>query len=98
MKTFDVVASRFMFEPAVLSVYEGERVRLRVRSADGIHGIAIKAFRVKAWIPAGGEIVNVEFLAGQPGTFDIVCSEYCGSRHGAMKGRLIVLARKTGTG
>ncbi len=92
VKTIDVLASQFQFEPATISVEQGDRVRLRLRSADRTHGFAIKAFRVKALIPKAGEGVT-EFVADQAGTFDITCSEYCGTGHSAMKGRLVVLAR-----
>jgi cytochrome c oxidase subunit 2 len=94
VKTIDVVASRFKFEPATISVAEGDRVRLRLRSDDRTHGIGIKAFRVKALIPRATEAVTVEFVANLAGTFDITCSEYCGTGHRAMKGRLIVRARE----
>jgi cytochrome c oxidase subunit 2 len=94
VKAIDVVASRFKFEPAIISVVEGDRVRLRLRAADRTHGIGIRAFGVKALIPKGGEVATVEFVADRPGTFDISCSEYCGTGHAAMKGRLIVLARE----
>lgn len=93
VKTIDLVASRFTFDPATISVVQGDRVRLRVRSTDRVHGIGIKAFRVKALIPNDGEAVTVEFVADRAGTFDIVCSEYCGSGHAAMKGRLVVSAK-----
>ena len=94
VKTIDVTASQFKFEPATISVVEGDTVRLRLRSADRTHGIGIKAFRVKALIPKVGEAVIVEFVADRAGTFDITCSEYCGTGHRAMKGKLIVLARQ----
>jgi len=93
IKTIDVIASRFAFDPATIAVVQGDRVRLRVRSADRAHGVGIKAFRVKALIPSAGETVIVEFVADRAGTFDITCSEYCGSGHAAMKGRLIVAAK-----
>ena len=54
VQTIDVIASQFKFEPATISVVEGDRVRLRLRSADRSHAFAIKAFRVKALIPKGG--------------------------------------------
>jgi hypothetical protein len=38
---------------------------------------------------AGGDD-EIKTIAG---TFDITCSEYCGSGHAAMKGRLIVAAK-----
>lgn len=87
---FEVTASRFKFEPEVLEVNEGDRVSVTLRSADTAHGFAIKKLKVKAPIPKGGEPVTVEFVASQPGTFEIACSEYCGSGHRKMKGKLVV--------
>jgi cytochrome c oxidase subunit 2 len=94
VKTIDVVASRFQWEPATISVTHGDRIRLRLRSADDLHSIAIKAFRVKVAIPKGGEPAIVEFVADRIGTFPFTCAEYCGTGHGRMKGKLIVLARE----
>jgi cytochrome c oxidase subunit II len=94
VKTIDVIASRFKFVPSIITVTQGDRVRLRLHSSDRTHAIAIKAFRVKASIPQGGQTVTVEFVADQEGTFDFTCSEYCGTGHGAMKGSLVVLARE----
>jgi cytochrome c oxidase subunit 2 len=93
VKTVDVGASRFQFEPATISVVQGDSVRLRLRSADRTHAFAIKAFRVKALIPKMGEEVTVDFVADRAGTFDFTCAEYCGTGHRAMKGRLVVLAK-----
>ena len=93
VRTIDVVASRFTFEPPVISVAQGDRIRLRLRSADGTHSIAIKAFRVNALIPKNGGEVTVDFIASRAGEFTFTCAEYCGTGHSAMKGRLIVLAR-----
>ena len=91
VKSFEVRASRFKFEPAVLEVTEGDTVVLTLRSADTIHGLAIKALGVKIVIPKTGEPVHVRFVAGRAGTFDIACSEYCGSGHRRMKGQLVVV-------
>lgn len=93
VKTINVIASQFKFEPASITVAQGDSVRLRLHSIDRTHGIAIKAFRVKALLPKT-ETVTVEFVADHPGTFDFTCSEYCGTGHAAMKGRLVVLARE----
>ena len=92
-REFDVTASRFRFEPASLEVREGDRIALTFRSADGTHGIAIPELKVKATIPKGGSPVTVEFVAAKAGTFKFECSEYCGSGHRQMKGRLVVAAR-----
>jgi len=89
-RTIEVVARRFAFEPAEIQVALGERVRLLVRSADGLHGIEIK---VSKEIPRGNKPVAIEFTADEAGRFPILCSEYCGDGHDDMKGTLVVLAK-----
>jgi cytochrome c oxidase subunit 2 len=92
-RDIEVVARRFAFEPARVEVVEGERIRLLVRSADGLHGVEIKKFKVNKTVPRGGKPVVVEFTAAAPGTYEILCSEYCGDGHEAMTGTLVVQAR-----
>ena len=89
-RSFEVVATRWKFEPEVLEVDEGDRVVLRMRSADTAHGLAIKEFKVKKDLPDTGEEITVEFVASKAGTFRMECSEYCGKGHSKMRGRLVV--------
>jgi cytochrome c oxidase subunit II len=99
LKIFEVVARRFAFEPATIEVVEGDRVRLLVRSADGPHGVEIKAFKVKKAVPRakpGDSPVTIEFVAKAPGEYPILCSEYCGNRHNDMTGTLVVRAKPKG--
>lgn len=93
-RVIDVVVRRFAFEPAEIEVTVGERVRLSVRTADGVHGIEIKKFKVKKEIPRGTEPVIVDFTATETGRFPILCSEYCGNGHDDMKGTLVVTAQE----
>ena len=90
-----VVAKRFTFEPARIDVTEGERIRLVVTSADGVHGVEIKKFKVNKKVPRGGEKITIDFVASAPGSFPILCSEYCGDGHEEMKGTLVVTAKAT---
>ena len=91
-RVIDVIARRFTFEPAEIEATVGERLRLVVRSADGVHGLEIKKFKVKKEIPRGTTPVTIEFTAGEEGRFPILCSEYCGDDHDAMTGMLVVRA------
>ena len=93
VEAFEITASRFKFDPPVLEVTEGDEIHLTLRSADGTHGFAIKELRVKVKIPKGGEPVSTSFVASRPGTFEVMCSEYCGSGHRDMKARLVVVPR-----
>jgi cytochrome c oxidase subunit 2 len=88
----EVTAKRFAFEPERIEVTEGDRVRLVVRSADGVHGIGIKKFKLDQKIPRG-ETVTIDFVASSAGTFPVLCSEYCGKGHEDMKGTLVVRVR-----
>ena len=92
------MARRFAFEPAEIQVAVGERVRLLVRTADGLHGIEIKKFKVAKEIPRGNKPVTMEFTADEAGRFPILCSEFCGDGHDDMKGMLVVLAKRCGSG
>jgi cytochrome c oxidase subunit II len=92
-RVIEVIAKRFVFEPAEIEVTVGERITLSVRSADGVHGIEIKNVKVSKEIPRGGAPVMIEFTAKEAGRFPILCSEYCGKGHDEMKGMLIVKAR-----
>jgi cytochrome c oxidase subunit 2 len=89
-RTIEVVARRFAFEPATIEVTVGERVRLLVRSADGVHGVGIRKFKVNTLVPRGGAPVAIEFVASEAGTFPLVCSEACGDGHADMRGSLVV--------
>jgi cytochrome c oxidase subunit II len=89
-RTIDVVASKYKFVPDPIEVTVGDLVELRLKSGDVEHGIGIKAFKVKALIPKGGEVVAVRFVATEAGTFDVTCSEYCGKGHKQMKAKLVV--------
>ena len=98
-KVFEVVAKRFSFEPATIEVNEGDRVKLLVRSADGVHGVGIKEFKVNTKIPRpkpGDDPVTIEFVASKAGRYPILCSEYCGSGHKEMTGTLVVNAAAAG--
>ncbi len=92
-RTVEIVARKFAFEPARIEVTEGETVRLVVRSADGVHGVGIKKFKVAEEVPRGGTPVMIEFTATAVGEFEILCSEYCGKGHGEMAATLVVKAR-----
>lgn len=93
-RVIEVVASRFAFEPARIEVTEGEHVRLVLTSADGVHGVGIKKFRVEKTVPRGGTKVTIDFVASAAGEFPILCTEYCGNGHDEMKGLLVVAARQ----
>ena len=46
-----IVARRFAFEPSQIEAAVGERLRLVITSADGVHGVEIKKFKVNKRVP-----------------------------------------------
>tara|TARA_Y100000310_G_C20440334_1_gene695795 strand:+ start:221 stop:616 length:396 start_codon:yes stop_codon:yes gene_type:complete len=89
VKEFDMIARNWDFEPSTITVNEGDTVLLHIQSVDVAHGFGLSAFGINEYL-APGETVDVEFVADQKGTFQYVCSVYCGSGHGGMNGQLIV--------
>lgn len=92
-RVIEIIARRYVFEPAQIDVTEGERVRILVTSGDGLHGFEIKKFKVSKEIPRGSDPVAIEFTATEAGSFPILCSVFCGDGHNDMKGTLVVTAR-----
>jgi cytochrome c oxidase subunit II len=61
----------------------GQPVVMNVTSADVIHSFWVPAFRLKAdMVP--GLINTIQFTPTTPGRYPIVCTEFCGTRHGEM--------------
>lgn len=85
----DVISRQFAWEPATITVPQGARVRLRVRSADVTHGVGIFDHGINRQIP-GGQTVTVEFVADRAGRFPIYCTVFCGVGHADHRGWLIV--------
>jgi cytochrome c oxidase subunit 2 len=66
-----------------LYVPVGKPVRVELVSVDVIHGFFLPAFRVKRDVVPG--MSNYAwFVATKPGSYDLFCSQYCGTQHSAM--------------
>ena len=89
IQTIDVTLSRFAFSPERIEVRLGEPVRLNVVSMDTTHGCQVKALGLNVRTPARGR-ATIDFTPKEAGTFQIRCSEFCGSGHSRMQAWLIV--------
>ena len=89
VKEFKMTAKQFAFEPEIIEVNKGDKVRLIVTSIDVPHGIAIPEYGINERLNPG-EPVTIEFIADKEGTFTAFCSVFCGSGHSNMKGKIIV--------
>ena len=75
----------------MLHVPANTAVRMIITSEDVLHDLYFPSFRVKTdAIP--GRYTQVWFNATKPGTYHIFCAEYCGTRHSAMTGTVVVMS------
>lgn len=75
----------------VITVFKGDHVVLKLRSADVTHGFSLKAFGI--YVAKGiqpGKTVYVSFKADKTGTFLFTCNVFCGDVHRHMEGTLVV--------
>jgi cytochrome c oxidase subunit 2 len=77
-------------EDSQLRVPIEKPVKLLLTSQDVIHGFYIPAFRIKQDAVPG--MTNyLWFQATEVGTFDVMCSQYCGLEHSHMLTKMVVL-------
>jgi len=88
-KEIQMTAKKYQFDPNVITVKKGERVKLVITALDRDHGFKLEAFGINQKLKKG-DPATVEFTADQAGTFPFQCSEFCGFGHGKMKGKLVV--------
>ncbi|OIO07881.1 cytochrome c oxidase subunit II [Candidatus Falkowbacteria bacterium CG_4_10_14_0_2_um_filter_36_22] len=88
-KEFTIMAKKWTFDPVVITVNQGDKVKLNIKSIDVAHGIVISEFNVDERLEPG-KIINIEFTANKTGEFDFFCNVFCGEGHKDMKGKLIV--------
>ena len=86
---FTMTAKNFEFDPSVITVKKGEKVRLIITTTDHDHGIKIEGYDINQVLKKG-ETEIIEFTADKAGTFEFKCSVYCGKGHRKMRGKLVV--------
>ncbi len=80
-------------EDGELRVPVGKPVKLLLTSQDVIHGFYAPAFRIKQDAVPG--MTNyLWFQPTQAGTFDVMCSQYCGLEHSHMLTKIVVLPQE----
>jgi cytochrome c oxidase subunit 2 len=68
----------------------GRPVKLIMTSEDVIHSLFVPAFRVKQDV-LPGRYVTAWFEATRVGEYHLFCTEYCGTEHAQMIGRVVVM-------
>lgn len=84
-----LVASRYRFQPARITLKKGQPVILEIQSADRLHGFAIPALNVRLDIQPG-QVQRIEIRPDKIGVLAFFCDIFCGSGHEEMAGEFRV--------
>lgn len=86
---FTLTAKDSGFDPSIITVKKGEKVRLIITATDCEHEFRLQPFDILQALKKGDPEI-IEFTASKAGTFNFKSSVYCGRGHGKMNGKLIV--------
>jgi len=73
-----------------LHIPVGRKIKLIMTSEDVIHDFFVPAFRTKMDV-VPGKYTTMWFEATKVGSYHIYCDQFCGTRHAAMIGEVIVM-------
>jgi cytochrome c oxidase subunit 2 len=82
-RRIEVIAKRFEFAPADITLKKGQPVVLVLKSTDAAHGLRFRELNVNLKVGAGGT-TEVQFTPDKAGDFVGHCSVFCGTGHGTM--------------
>jgi cytochrome c oxidase subunit II len=79
------------YQDSELVVPQGADIELTMTSPDVIHGFFVPAYRIKQDIVPGMKN-HIWFHADKPGSYDILCTQYCGDQHSHMLSHVWVVS------
>lgn len=79
----EIMAKRFQFAPAEITLKRGQPVVFIVRSSDVAHGLRCRELNLDMKIGKGAA-TEAQVTPDQVGTFIAHCAVFCGSGHGQM--------------
>jgi len=84
-----VVAQAWVFNPNPIVVPEDAEVTFYVTSRDIQHGFKVVNTNINMMV-LPGQISTLRTVFSEPGTYNVICHEYCGIAHHTMFGQIIV--------
>jgi cytochrome c oxidase subunit 2 len=83
------VAQMWSFQPSEIYIPAGSEVDFYLSSKDVVHGFNIAEKNINM-MAVYGNINKTTVRFDEPGVYEIVCHEYCGTGHQNMKAQVIV--------
>lgn len=91
VREFVLSAQQWYFNPGILKVNPGERVRFIVKSNDIRHGFALNELGVNLALSPTAQKTEVAIPPDMPdGLYTLYCSIFCGIGHPYMKGNILI--------
>ena len=94
VRVINVKAYQFYFEPEIIVVNKGDRIKLVVDAVDVPHGFEIEGFNIPDYdietVIRPGIPLELDFYALEAGEWDFICTIYCGFGHSNMKGKWVI--------
>ena len=92
VKEFRIKAPQWYFEPLMITVNPGDKVRFIVTSVDIMHGFAVNELGVNLPLSPGVDVTAEVVIPSDipEGTYTMYCSIFCGIGHPYMKGTMII--------
>ncbi len=90
-----MVARQFLFMPGTgrpLTLPAGAEVTFHVTSPDVLHGIHVSGTNLNTMV-IPGQVSTFKTLFPEPGSFGMICHEYCGPAHHTMEGLIEVVPK-----
>lgn len=92
-RTFTVVAKKYSFTPSKIEVYEGDLVRIELKTDDIAHSFTIDGYRISKRV-SPRKPVTFSFRADHVGTFPIYCNLQLDEGCRKMRAELVVKPRR----
>jgi cytochrome c oxidase subunit II len=84
-----IVSQAFAFMPNDIKIPEGAKVHIIVTSKDVVHGLEIVGTNVNMMVTPG-HVNSLTHTFHKPGSYLIICNEYCGTGHQMMSTKIEV--------
>ena len=94
VRTIYITARQFSFDPELIIVNKGEKIKLVISAVDAPHGFEIEGFEIPGYdistVIKKGATLTIEFTADEKGVWEFICAIYCGYGHSEMKGIFVI--------
>jgi cytochrome c oxidase subunit II len=89
-RVIEITAKRYQFLPSEIRLKKDEPVILRLSTEDRTHGFLLKPLKIDTDITPG-KPTDVAVTPRSTGQYTVICDHYCGTGHGNMKMKVVVV-------